>query len=316
MEIVITWYDDSMRSQVISMFEKEYQLESNSFKSLFSKFYFYPFQKDRCLLIVAMDGKTVAGFQSFFYWPYVVSGKKINSFQSGNSIVHPDYRGRGIFQKMLAFIEQQEKTIGIDLLLGFPVEASFKNFIKDKWQNIFNLQWYLKPANPFAFLNSIPKTRGFSQGLLKPKGFQSDQMRLSTDEDFFRWRENYSDKNNYYTFTYSSGETEILFHLKKNKRKKILNELIIGNIVPNSNKAIAHIEPALKQLLTATRWQFHFVSIAINEEGDVVVKDILKKLGFRRTEKSIYFIVKPFTNTHFFLDPRNWVVYRSDIDTW
>jgi GNAT superfamily N-acetyltransferase len=318
MEIVITWYNDTMQKQVISMFEKEYKLDGGQFESLFNNFYFHPFQKNKCILIVALDGETVAGFQSFFYWPYMLSGKQVNSFQSGNSLVHPDYRGKGIFQKMLAFIDQENKTLGIDFLMGFPVEASLRNFIKDKWQNIFDLKWYLKIANPFAFFNfKLNTIGGFESGLAyNQTNFTEDNIRLSNTNDFVLWRDNYLDKESYCSFIFTKGTEKIIFHLKRNKRKKILNELIIGNILFSGENSLVLLSESLSTLLSKVKMHFHFISIAINEQGDFQVKELLEKLGFRKTERSIYFIVKPFTNNSLVLDPKNWIVYRSDIDTW
>jgi len=317
MEIVITWYNDTMQDQVISMFENEYKLNRQYFNTLFNDFYFHPFQKDKSILIVALDGDTVAGFQSFFYWPYNFAGKTFNSFQSGNSLVHPNYRGKGIFQKMLAFIDKENKTIGIDLLMGFPVEASLRNFIKDGWKNIFDLTWYLKIGNPLAFFDAdLGKKPNFSKGLNYLPNFTEDKFKLNTDGSFAAWRNNYLGADTYFSFTYKTDNETIIFHLKKNKRKKVLNELIIGNVLLSSGKANVFLKDALKELLSKVKMDFHFISIAINESGDHLLKQDLEILNFKRTNKSVYFIVKPFSDNGHMLEPANWCVYRADIDTW
>jgi GNAT superfamily N-acetyltransferase len=317
MEIVITWYNDTMQDQVISMFENEYKLNRQYFNTLFNNFYFHPFQKNKCILIVALDGDTVAGFQSFFYWPYTFSGKTFNSFQSGNSLVHPNYRGKGIFQKMLAFIDKENKTIGIDLLMGFPVEASLRNFIKDSWKNIFDLRWYLKIGNPLAFFDSaIESKKGFDKGLICLENFNDKKLRLSTDASFTSWRKNYLSGNAYFSFTYRKDSETIIFHLKKNKRKKVLNELIIGSVLLSSKNAERLLKDALKELISGVRMSFHFISMAINESGDQFIKQNLENLKFKRTDKSVYFIVKPFSDNNIALEPFNWIIYRADIDTW
>ncbi len=317
MEISITWYTDALRPQVIKLFAAEYGLEPDAFNRLFERFYFHPFQKNKCLLVVAMDGDTVAGFQSFFYWPYAFAGKTYNSFQSGNSLVNPAYRGKGIFNKMLAFIDKENKTADIDFLMGFPVEASLKNFLKDKWHNIFNLRWYIKFCNPFGFLH-FKGGKYFTEGCLHfNKEAEADVLRLSSQKDFTDWRTDYL-SGNYYSFHFKNGGNEIIFHLKPNKRKKIVNELIIGNILFSNENARALLSDALKKLnLAATKTLgVHFLSIALNEESSFDLKAILLHTHFRRSEKTIYFIAKPFKNNDFVLKPANWLLYRSDIDTW
>ncbi len=317
MEIVITRYNDAMREQVISMFEKEYTIEKQNFNKLFEDFYLQPFQEGKCILIVALDGSIVAGFQSFFFWPYTFCGKSFMSFQSGNSLVNPIYRGKGIFQKMLAFLEQDQTTNKIDCLVGFPVEASIKNFIKDKWHNIFNLNWYLKITNPFAFFfKEIKNKPGFEKGLINLPDFNCDKIRLSQGYEFVKWRDNYLQSKNYFSFVFKKNNETIIFHLKKNKRKKIINELIIGNIIRSSEKTDEFLGEAFNNLIKNIGKSFHFISIALNEDADNKLLNNITPLNFKKTKKTIYFIVKPFSNHDVFLNKKNWVVYRSDIDTW
>lgn len=65
----------------------------------------------------------MAGFQSFFYWPVVVDGRLIRSYQSGNTLVHPDFRGQRLFARMLNYIHEPESGFNCELLIGFPSKA-------------------------------------------------------------------------------------------------------------------------------------------------------------------------------------------------
>ena len=319
MEISISRYNDSMQKQVIDLFAAEYKVEPLAFTVLFEKFYLSAFQKNKCLLVVALDGETVAGFQSFFYWPYTYQGKTFHSYQSGNSLVHPGYRGKGIFNKMLAFIEKENKTEDIDFLMGFPVEASLKNFLKDKWENILNLRWYVKVGNPLGFSGSLSPNSGFTKGCsyLKQYTVNEQVFCLSADRDFTGWRNEYL-TGNYYSFTYKEQSHEIVFHLKLNKRKKVLNELIIGNVLFNTPQALSVFQKAIKTLKAKALASFavHFLSVALNEESSFNLKTEFEKAGFKRSKKFIYFIVKSFKNNQSALLPANWNLFRSDIDTW
>src|SRR5687768_7265779 len=99
MDIVL--YENWMKSQVAELFSRQYGIERQAFTQLMDNFYDHPFQAKKSIRIVAKEGDTIVGFQSFFYWPYDYQGRTYNSFQSGNSLVHPDHRGKGIFQKLL-----------------------------------------------------------------------------------------------------------------------------------------------------------------------------------------------------------------------
>jgi GNAT superfamily N-acetyltransferase len=317
MEIRIAWYNDALRPQVINLFAAQYGVDPESFNALFEKFYFHPYQKNKCLLVMALDGDTVAGFQSFFYWPYTYQGKTYNSFQSGNSLVHPGYRGKGIFNQMLSFIGQENKTAGIDLLMGFPVEASLRNFLKDKWNLILDLQWYVKLCNPFAFI-PFKGGKNFTAGYryFNAENPEKELLRLSQQEEFTVWRKGYLNAG--FSYTFKKDGYEIIFHVKPNRRKKILHELVIGNILCSSEGAYKALPAALQALTRAARSSFgaHFLSLAINETCLLDLKTAVQLAGFTRSEKKIHFIVKPFGQHDFAAEPARWLLYRSDIDTW
>lgn len=317
METNITWYTDNLRAQVIELFVNEYGVDRAEFHQLFERFYFHPYQQNKCLLVVAMDGGTVAGFQSFFYWPYTFAGKTFQSYQSGNSLVHPGYRGKRIFNRMLEFLDRENKNVNIDFLMGFPVEASLKNFLKDKWQHILDLRWYIRPCNPLGFFVFTENER-FESGCVSFDATpETNVLRLSPDPAFVAWRKSYL-SGRYFSFRHGTGDMQIIFHLKSNKRKRILNELIIGNILFRSSTAFAGLEDALAALVRAARNSFgtHFLSIAINERSAFDTKTPLLRQHFRRSDKKIHFIAKPFGANEFVLRPENWLLYRSDIDTW
>ena len=122
-------YERSMQDQVTQLFSAEYGVSQSEFTDTFVSFYEHPFQGRNAIRVVALEGEQVVGFQSFFFWPYRFEGRSMRSFQSGNSLVHPDYRGRGIFQSLLNFIYDQARELDIDFLMGFPVEASHRSFL-------------------------------------------------------------------------------------------------------------------------------------------------------------------------------------------
>ena len=142
--MLIQKYEDWMRPQIVALFNAEYGTVEQSFDQLFVNFYEHPFQLQHGIRIVALDGESVAGFQSFFYWPMMHGGIVIRAYQSGNSLVHPEYRGKGLFAKMLNYIHDEHSEFQFDVLIGFPVEASYNSFIRNGWLNPFNLQWHVK----------------------------------------------------------------------------------------------------------------------------------------------------------------------------
>ena len=317
--MTIVLYEDWMKPQIVKLFGDQYGIKEEDFSLLIDRFYEHPYQKNKCLRIVALDDKKVIGFQSFFYWPYNYASKIYNSYQSGNSLVHPDYRGKGIFQKLLNYIDNQQKELKIDFLMGFPVEDSFKSFIKNNWHNSLNLNWHVKIINPFGFLFSLKNCSAHfqSEPVVLTDSILNNQFRLSSDASFEDWRNAYRNTIPTFFYNYSEGNKKITFYLKTNKRNKWLNELILGDIRSNTYEK-EFITRALKKLRkkTFTCFSISIISIALNDHSNTIIQECLIKSGYRKIKKSIYFITKAFTEKELVEDPKNWVLYRGDIDTW
>jgi GNAT superfamily N-acetyltransferase len=310
-------YEDWMKPQVAKLFHIQYGVKEEDFSTLIDRFYDLPFQKEKSIRIVAKEGDTIIGFQSFFYWPYEYQNRVLQTYQSGNSLVHPDHRGKGIFQNLLNYLEQYPEKFRIDFLVGFPVEQSKNSFIRNNWNNILNVRWHLRIINPLAFLFNANKTKAhFEQQPLQIKNTSPDKIRLSRDPDFLHWRKSYS-SGEYFYHSYSDENGKVCFHLKLYERKKWMRELIIGDVVTSSDDQQL-LKNALKSLIKKTRKALAVTSltIALNEKAEAKMLQCLSSLRFIRTAKEIYFILKSTNKMEDISDPGKWILYRSDIDTW
>lgn len=316
----IKLYEDWMKSQVSVLFSQQYNVSVTEFSNLINDFYEHPYQKNKSIRIVATEGKKVIGFQSFFYWPYILNGIIYNSYQSGNSLVHPEYRGKGIFQKLLSYLDNHKAELNIDFLIGFPIIDSKNSLLRNNWQNLFNLQWYLKLVNPFSIIFPVNKFKvnEVFPNTIHKNYYKNDSIRLSSSSDFLNWRRDYSKNSEYIYFNYSESEKIIQFQMKIVLRKKIIKELQIGDINTNASDDIKFIENSLNALSkNAKKLKFlTIITIALNEHSDQnLIKCLLNK-SYKRTNKSIFFMIKPFIETNELLKLNKWVIYRSDIDTW
>jgi GNAT superfamily N-acetyltransferase len=314
--MTIQKYEDWMRPQVVALFDIEYH-SGEAFDSLFKSFYEHPFQVQKCIRIVALEGERVAGFQSFFYWPVVVDGRAINAYQSGNSLVHPDFRGKGLFGKMLNFIHEPNSGFDCELLIGFPVEASYNSFIRNKWQNPFNLRWYVKPLNPLRSLLTNPvKNLRKALGERVKMDFLAHPAHRCVAQlaAFDHYRFEY-ETGDFFRFTFEKEGAKAFFELKAQTRKKVIKELVIGKFLSNSDDAV-FIHEAVAALIKTVKKNsgFTMLSIAVNPLT-LALNDALKQNGFKAINKSIYFITKGRLAEQT-TDWSNWWIFRSDIDTW
>jgi hypothetical protein len=314
-------YEDWMKPQVARLFHLQYGIPEKEFAELIDHFYDLPFQKDKCIRIIAREGNTIIGFQSFFYWPYLYRGQVLNSYQSGNSLVHPDHRGKGIFQKLLDYLDIHREEMKIDLLTGFPIDASIGSLLRNKWQNIFNLSWYLLPIHPLSVLlplnkqelrKRFPETDG--TGVSEA---DKDLIRIDHSKAFGDWRRTHYDRENYFSFRYSENNQECLFKLKINLRKKVIKELIIGDVITSSYER-GFLTAAFGQLIREAKQVrcITLLTIALNEKCANGLAALLPQLKFRKIKRDIYFCIKPFSEKAPVGSVDKWVVYRGDIDTW
>lgn len=319
-DIKITFYEPWMKQQIAKLFEIEYKIPANKFEDFMSKLYENSYQVNKCIQIVALDDKKVIGFQSFFYWPYTQNNKIYYSLQSGNSLVHPSYRGKGIFNKLLNYIFQENSDIHADFLIGFPVQASYNSFIKNNWKNILNLQWYIKLINPFAFLFRLSNLNVFQREFFPNKNF-SNNFKLDEGHEFLNWKNLIkNNKLDYFYYSTVINNQKFTFELKYQARKKIIKELVIGKVYMEENSYTLFPE-ALKELIKTCKKIkcITILSIAINEKCQQPnYLYACQKNGFKKIEKKIYFIIKAVKKAleKEIENPEKFDILRADIDTW
>jgi GNAT superfamily N-acetyltransferase len=311
-------YQDWMRPQVVKMFVAEYGGTDSEFEKLFLHFYESAFQKDRCIRIVAVEGDVVGGFQSFFYWPLSKGSETIHAWQSGNSLVHPEFRGRGLFAKMLDYIHLPESGFNAELLIGFPVEMSYNSFIRNKWKNPFDLKWFIKLGYPIRSLlkygsTSIPDSL-FPRNTTTMDGM-ANMIRVEHSKAFDTYRFAYQKGGYGRCILEEEVGAKILVEFKIQIRKKIIRELVIGKVI------FSHTQQTTNKLLFAKALRKigkelrpSLFSIAINEQFQAM-KDCVVSNGFKQHEKKIYFIAKGKVADS--IDNwDDWDIQRADIDTW
>ncbi len=314
----IKLYEDWMRPQIISLFVAEYGVDFSEFEQLFLKFYEAPYQKEHSIRIVTVEGEKVGGFQSFFYWPLRQDNKTIHALQSGNSLVHPDFRGKGLFAKMLDYIHQPENNIHFDLLIGFPVEASYNSFIRKNWENPFDLQWYIRPLNPLLSLfskasNQLTKSALFQRVPTDVFAMNSSVM-VEQSKGMDEYRFDYQNEP-HFRFIHEENSHKALCEFKVQIRKRIIQEIVIGRAIFSTTDSIFRIK-AWKEFEMAIRknCSASLMSYAINELNTEAIAPIVQR-GFRKIDRKIYFIAKAKEGK---IDAtwHEWHIERGDIDTW
>lgn len=103
---------------------------------------------------IAKDGDKIIGHNVYLPFDYTFSGKKRCIALSVDAMVHPDYRGRGIYEKLASTCEEAAKEDGCSFRLGFPNENSYPiQMRKFHYTHIGELSTYCLPIK-VSVLNS------------------------------------------------------------------------------------------------------------------------------------------------------------------
>jgi GNAT superfamily N-acetyltransferase len=269
-----------MAAQVAELFHRHYGTAPEAFLDRFVRFYEHPYQRGRCVRVVALDGEKVVGFIGFVVWPYTLDGRQFDSFQCCDVLLDASHRGRGTFQRMLDFVDERP-----DFIVGFPVETAKNAFLRNGWTHVLDLQWYVK----FQWRKGARVSA--------PSSPSASRLRLTDDAEFVAWRRGYSHRNRYVV----DGP----FELKRIRRFRLLRELIVGDVRADDADFAA--------LAKRTRGAA-YLSIALNPLDPLV--DRVVGAGFRKIDRKIAFIVKPFACEDLVTDPARWRLFRADLDTW
>ena len=104
------------------------------------------------ILACAKDaGKIVAsvalGIQDFSNNVDVIKGAL--SFET---FVHPDYQGKGIFRELINLAEVEARCRDVSFILNFPNKDSLRGFLKSGWNQLFIMEYWIKPLNRMKVL--------------------------------------------------------------------------------------------------------------------------------------------------------------------
>jgi GNAT superfamily N-acetyltransferase len=106
------------------------------------------------LVLIAKDSQTssVVGFYAVITWPISFESITVQTAQSVHTIVHPNYRRRGIFVTLANECYKNAKSLGFPLLIGWTGEtgAAIKGFVgRLGWHDLGKMPVLVLPIRAF-----------------------------------------------------------------------------------------------------------------------------------------------------------------------
>jgi len=320
-DYVIAEYEDWMKEGVVSLHSDHYHYDPQEYAVRFTRWYEHPFSRQKSICVVALDGKKVIGLQSWVLWPYTRSDRVFSSLQSRGSLIHADYRRRGLWWKMLLFGDQLASSRKVDFFVGFPHERSLPGLLKAGWRHLLDLRWFVRLVNPLELWKKSTLTAEELPFETQPASFndyRGDHFRLYHGSDFVSWRKAVNAEQKYLYHSYPGLNPEICFEMKL-ERAHGFNELVIGDI-RSSQAGYPGLRAALKDLFRVLHdcKEIAVVSVALNPKAhpNPLFWPLLSTGFLPIPKKKIYFCVKEIKGTAPLDDAQVWDVFRADIDTW
>ncbi len=242
--------------------------------------------------LVGLAGERVVAKQAFTPWRYCRAGQPYNSFQSGNSLVHPDFRGRGIFLRMLEEGNKIASAKGMDFFMGFPGQESYGAFIRDKW---IDLGWE----------SLTTRTQDVGGG-----------FRLSEERHFLAWRYSLECIENYRYFQYAGLGQEVSFVLRLNSSRGV-REVWIGQIRKHACSTF-FLANALRALSREVRRDTRVAALSLAMLSPLRSTCLaLAMAGFIPNERVAPLLVKPHKAIEGLPDRSQWrETCLEDVDVW
>lgn len=105
--------------------------------------------------IVATYDETIVGFRSFWPWEFVCRGRTLKAYQPVDTVVHPDYQGKGLFTKLTVKAVKEAMKMKADFLFNFPNQNSLPGYVNLGWNYVAKLPWLVKPLRPFHLTKTL-----------------------------------------------------------------------------------------------------------------------------------------------------------------
>ena len=263
---IIRFSEEKDKEEILSLLNSGFLGIQRSSRKRNEKFWDWkiinnPFGKS-LLTIAESDGKIIA-VSNFWPWEFNIRGSVIKALQPCDSMVHPDYRGKGIFKLMRLYGLELARKSGFKFLFNFPNRNSLKAYLSIGWHYQGKILWHIKILNPLKFMHGLyyqNKTDPFNIGsnyaididIINRTYLNSfcynGYLKINRIEGFHEWRYLNHYNRSYGMVFYENGKksTIAIFTVNQNNKTR---EMVIVDLIGSTENSV----PLIKMVLEAGR---------------------------------------------------------------
>ena len=105
------------------------------------------------LTVAECDGEIV-GVDHLWPWEFCLKGEPLKAVQPCDAVVHPDYRGRGLFKTMRRFGLNEAELRGYQMAFNFPNENSLPGNKSMGAEYLGKITWWIRILKPFNLVKN------------------------------------------------------------------------------------------------------------------------------------------------------------------
>jgi len=139
-------------------------------------------------LALCFENGRLVGANGFMPVVLRYNRQDIRAMQSCDTMVHPDYRGRHIFSRMLICAEHRLCDLGYVVLYGFPNDNSLPGFLHQGWQVVESVRQWGAATSVMALVRRVSREGGAARRPLPCSDGSSETESIRTDSRLtLRW---------------------------------------------------------------------------------------------------------------------------------
>lgn len=97
------------------------------------------------ILACAEEDGEIAGCVAYGIQPFQMGNKTIKGALAFENFVHPKWRRRGLFKKLISLSEKETLSRGIEILFVFPNAQSLQGYLSVGWTQTESTQYLIRP---------------------------------------------------------------------------------------------------------------------------------------------------------------------------
>ncbi|MDI1448102.1 GNAT family N-acetyltransferase [Polyangium sp. 6x1] len=113
----------------VASFAQLHGVRPEEFDADFMDWWFFQNPTHDGLLSGAFDGDKLVGYVGFAAQHLRVEGRRVSAAILSSAFTHPDYRGKGLFQRLIRFLVEAAGARGHEAVFGWPNETALRIYL-------------------------------------------------------------------------------------------------------------------------------------------------------------------------------------------